>query len=86
MPEKELFCSQIAKIASGWGIRPQTSLPPAAGGFSPDPQPPAAGSYAPRPPLDSAAGGLRPRTSGLPPPNRNSWLRQCAADYVCSVR
>ena len=43
-------------------------MPPAAGGFAPNPQPPASGGFAPRPPLASASWGLRPRPPKQPPP------------------
>ena len=51
------------------GLRPQTPMPPAAGGFAPDPQspaealePPDARGFAHLPPLASSGWGLRPQT------------------------
>jgi len=35
MPKMDYFCGKFLKIAKRWGLRPQTRLPPAAGGFAP---------------------------------------------------
>jgi len=39
MHKNALFYLKIAKIAQRWGLRPQTPLLPAAGGFVPRPPP-----------------------------------------------
>ena len=51
------------RASGGWGLCPQTLVPPAAGDSPPNPQPPVAGGYAPRPPKH--------------PPIANFWLRAC---------
>ena len=55
----KLFLQKKCKIFERWGLRPQTPVPPAAGGFAP--KPPASGGW-----------GLRPQTS---PPIANFCLR-----------
>jgi len=35
MHKNAYFYSKIAKMAQRWGLRPQTPLPPAAGGIAP---------------------------------------------------
>ena len=60
-PKMKLFLQKKCKIFERWGLRPQTPVPPAAGGLPPNPQPPAAGGEAPRPPKQ--------------PPIANFWLR-----------
>ena len=49
-PKMKLFLQKKSKIFERGGLRPQTPVPPAAGGFAP--KPPASGgwSFAPRPP------------------------------------
>ena len=49
------------------GLRPQAPVPPAAGGFAPNPQPPALGGFASDPHWHPAAGGSAPRTPKQPP-------------------
>jgi len=48
------FCWKIVKIAERWGLRSQTPLPPAAGGFAP--KLPTSGGW-----------GLRPQTPATAP-------------------
>ena len=62
------------------GLRPQTPVSSAAGGFAPTPQPPAAGGFALRPPLASGGWGLRPQTPKTAPPLRISGY---APDFEC---
>ena len=64
----KLFLQKKCKVFERWELRPQTPVPPAAGGFAPNPQHPAAGGFAPRPPLASSGWGLRPQTSKTAPP------------------
>ena len=58
----KLFLQKNAKNFERWGLRPQTPVPPAAGGFAP--KLPASGSW-----------GLRPQTPQTAPPIANFWLR-----------
>ena len=65
----KLFCKK-RKIFERWGLRPQTPVPPAAGGLAP--KPPASGSW-----------GLRPQTPigrrrlGAPPPDPQTSPPHC---------
>ena len=56
----KLFLQKKCKIFERWGLRPQTPVPPAAGGFSS------------KPPLASGGWGLRPQTPKTAPPLRIS--------------
>ena len=56
-PKVKLFLKKKCKVFKRWGHRPQTPVPPVAGGF------------APRPPIASAAWGLRSQTSQNSPLN-----------------
>ena len=51
----KLFLQKKCKILERWELRPQTPVPPAAGGFAP--KPPASGGW-----------GLNPRPPKQPPP------------------
>ena len=57
----KLFLQKKCKIFERWGLRPQAPVPPAAGGFAPEPPASGAGSFASRPPLASGGWGLRPQ-------------------------
>ena len=63
----KLFLEKNFKIFERWGLRPQTPVPPAAGGLAPKPQPLAAVGLAPRPPLTSGGWGFRPQTPQTAP-------------------
>ena len=61
-PKIKLFLQKKCKIFERWGLRPQTLVTPAAGGFAP--RPPAFSNW-----------GLSPQTPKLaPPPIVNFWL------------
>ena len=64
----KLFLQKKCKIFVRWGLRPQTLVPPAAGGFAP--KPPASGSWGLHPHWPPAAGGSAPR-----PPKQSPLLR-----------
>ena len=63
----KLFLQKKCKIFERWGLRPQAPVPPAAGGFAPEPPASGAGSFASRPPLASGGWGSAPRTPKQPP-------------------
>ena len=75
----KLFLQKKCKIFERWGLRPQTPVPPAAGGFAP--KPPAYGSppqlqisgYAPGSSCKQTPIANRPPKQ--PPPIANFWLR-----------
>ena len=63
-PKIKLFLKKKCKIFKHWGLRPQTPVPPAAGGF------------APRPPIASGGWGLCPQTPQHTAPSiPNFWQR-----------
>ena len=62
-PKMKLFLQKKCKIFERWGLRLQTPVLPAAGGF------------APRPPLVSGGWGLSPQTPKHSPLIANFWLR-----------
>ena len=63
----KLFLQKKCKIFERWGLRPQSPVPPAAGGFAPEPPASGAGSFASRPPLASGGWGLRPQNPKTAP-------------------
>ena len=71
----KLFLQKKCKIFERWGLRPQTPVPPAAGGFAP--KPPASGSWGLRPqtPIGLRRLGAPPPDPKTAPPIANFWLR-----------
>ena len=70
------FCKKC-KIFDRWGLRPQTTVPPAAGAFAP--RPPASGCWWLRPhtPIGLRRLGSPPSDPRTQSPIANFWLRAC---------
>ena len=66
----KLFLQKKCKIFERWGLRPQTPVPSAAGGFAP--KPPASGGWGPCPQTPI---GLR--RLGAPPPDPQNSPPHC---------
>ena len=71
------YFAKKRKIFERWGLRPQTPVPPAAGGFAP--KPPASGSWGlcPQTPIGRRRLGAPPPHPQNSPPIANFWLRAC---------
>ena len=72
---KGVIFAKKCKIFERWGLRPQTPVPPAAGGGTP--KPPASGSWGLRPqtPIGLRRLGTPPPDPQNSPPIANFWLR-----------
>ena len=71
-PKIKLFLKKKCKIFKRWGLRPQTPVPPAAGGF------------APRPPIASGSWGLCPQTPKTAPRNCE-FLAMCCPHFALCI-
>ena len=71
----KLFLQKKMQNFLALGLRPQTPVPPAAGGFSP--KPPTSGGWGLRPqtPIGSRRLGAPPPDPQNSPPIANFWLR-----------
>ena len=59
------------------GLRPQTPVPPAAGGFAPNPPASGGGELRPQTPIGLRRLGAPPPDPQNSPPIANFWLRAC---------
>ena len=71
----KLFLQKTCKIFERCGLRPQTSVPPAAGGFAPKPPASSGGRLRPQTPIGFRRLGAPPPDSPNSPPIANFWLR-----------
>ena len=70
-PKMKLFLQKKCKIFERWGVRPQTPVPPAAGGFAPKPSASGGWGLRPQTPIGRRRLGAHPPDPPNSPPIAN---------------